>query len=48
MRIEFHLICDEGEKTIVLDVKPSDASKTLDALMREHSAKEGFFRKERR
>ncbi len=48
MRIEFHLICEGGEKVVTRDVQPNEASRTLDALMREHSAKEGFFRKERR
>ena len=48
MRIEFHLICEDGERIVIRDVQPNEASKTLDALMKEHSAKEGFFRKERR
>lgn len=48
MRIEFHLKTDDGEKVIVKDIQPSEASRVLDALMREFSAKEGFFRKERR
>lgn len=48
MRIEFHLKTDDGEKIVVKDIQPSEASRTLDALMREFSAKEGFFRKERR
>ena len=47
MRIEFHLKTDDGEKIIVKDIQPSEATITLDALMRGFSAKEGFFRKER-
>ena len=48
MRIEFHIIGKEGEKVIVKDIQPSEAVKTLKSLMEERSAKEGFFRKERR
>lgn len=48
MRIEFHIIGKEGEKVIVKDIQPSEAVRTLKRLMDELSAKEGFFRKERR